>query len=479
MTPTEQLGTDVTGTGASFDSAFDAAFDTSSTAGGDSVSGQQQEAGAEQPSPTSPSPAEAEEVQPVEQQKQPQDGEQPQEQTEEGVTAEGKGYRVGKERFTQFRDAEKAFNEVVKLIPSWLTQGQAPTIQHMRDMRDAASSFRTLQTHYTSGNQQNTSEVLDFLSGTHANNAAAQLQFRQGFARLAEQIPDRLQQIDPQAYAKLQAKFADPDQLRQANPDAFKTVETSVLRSRIDVLYQKALESGNAEDFKNAQWVDHLLTDKYYRSHAEIPRVDPEAQRLKQFAEREKAFNEKTQSFEQQQEQARESTWSQVAANLQASEDSGLSQLTQSALKNAKGAEGLTQETLGAIGSAVAARVREQLKQDWVWSRDREVDLDEMRNGVHTRLKGNQRLADMKPQLDAHIQEFFRVAAPIVRAEVARLVSAKSKQVIAQNGAQTERLQNGQQKRGTAGGGVQTSRPVTNANMTMEQKLDALLAGIK
>ena len=467
LTPTDAAGQ---GTGDSaLDSAFDALANPGSTADAGAVSGEQ-EGEQEQAAEPDDTLAGTEEVQPGQ-----EAGQQPeqQEQPEEGVTPEGKGYRVAKERFENLRASEKAVDALIKM--------GVPTIQHVQALQAASTGFRELQHDLALARPESTAKVLDFLSGSNVQDPAIQASFKAGFVQLAQQIPDRLAQLDPAAYKAMQAKFLGSDGLREGNPEAFGKLEQSIVRAKVDSLYQKALETGQPKDFQDAQWADHMLTGRYYQNLNEVPRADPQAQRLKELETREKAIRDQQATVEQQQQTAREQTWSQISDNITKSEDTGLQQIVNEVLGKAAKAnpQVYDEQVVASLGKAILAEVREELNQDWTFKNDRRIDLSELEQAAHARMKANQRLDDLRPQIDNLRNALLHRASPLIRAAAARYVSAKGKQAVAQNQQQTTRLQASQQKRGAAGGGTQTTRKVTTDGMSMEQKIDAWTAGLK
>lgn len=398
------------------------------------------------------------------------DGTEKPQQVEDGVVTDGKGFRVSKERMEDLQGWRKLGEEVMSI---------APSIHHLRQMRDASSDFRALGIDFQNGaaDDKSMDRFLDFWQGTGSEDPTERAKLQAAFVRMADRIPDRLKQVDPRAYVALQQKMLDTKALREQNPDGYKTVQADVLRSALDVKYLEAVQKGDQKMFEKLQWAEYLLNDgNFYKDMLSVPRPDPLMTERQKLDARSQEIEKRTQTFEQQQQDARVKTWERQKDLIGNAEKVKLDELITEALKPAVGR--YNDEAIQQFKVAIAANVEQQLRNDYTWYRDHEMDLDQLGRDTLERLKNNQKLSDLKPRADEYVNEYARVARAFVQRTAAQVVSAKTSSLVKQSQEKHQRLASSQ-KPGTAGGGTPTARPITSPTQTMEQKLDALLASVR
>jgi hypothetical protein len=447
-------------TAAESNSSLDAAFDAlPSSPAADQSSGTQQDDTGDVP----PIPQGDEQSEPA------AEGQDKPQQVEEGVFSDGKGFRVSKDRMDDFQKWKSMGEQVIAL---------APSLDHIKQYRDNASDFRALDIDFQNGAADDASmdKFLDFWQGSMENDPAKQARLQAAFVKMADRIPDRLRQVNPQAYVALQQKMLDTKALREQNPEGYGKVQGEVVRAALDAKYLEAAQKNDVEMFRQLQWADYHQTGKYYKSMLEVPRPDPLMTEKQTLDLQRSELEKRTQTFEQQQQDGRVKIWEHHKELLGNAERTGMDSLITDALKPALGR--YNEQALEQFKVAIAANVEQQLRADYTWHRDRQIDLDQLGRDTLERLKNGQKLQDLKPRGDEYINEYLRVARPLVQRIAAQVVSAKTSSLVKQSQEKHDRLK-ASQKPGTAGGGTPTARPVTGPNMTMEQKLDALLAPVR
>lgn len=181
------------------------------------------------------------------------------------LTPDGKAYMVPKAELPQFQAAQKFFQQVSQHFA---------TPQEAQSAAMQSADLRIMSNDWASGTEAGIRQVLNhFAGGDHVTNPQMQQRYQQSFSKMADVMPQMLQQINPQAHQAMAEKF---------------------VTSRIDAAYQKAATTGNAEDFKAAQEMDYGFTGKYKTDVSQIqkapdPQVNAAEQRIREFETRQDA----------------------------------------------------------------------------------------------------------------------------------------------------------------------------------------------
>lgn len=178
------------------------------------------------------------------------------------LSADGNFYQVPKGELPQFQNAHK-FHQAVSQIFQTPQEAQSASLQ--------AADHRIMSNDWASGSDESLQRFINHFAGhDHSANPQMQQRFQQSFSRMATMLPETLKQVNPQAYESMGA---------------------AIVTGRIEAAYQKAATTGNAEDFKSAQEMDYGFTGQYKQDLSQVqkqtPQMSAEAQRMKEFESRE------------------------------------------------------------------------------------------------------------------------------------------------------------------------------------------------
>lgn len=171
------------------------------------------------------------------------------------MSADGQSYLMPKGELPRLQNALK-YSEAVGQIFANPMEAQSAAIQ--------ASDMRTLFNDWHFGTPESLRSVMNHLAGSNHTDPAARAAYQRSFTQMAQMAPEMLRQINPGAYSQF---------------------VSSMGKSLTAQMYERAAQTGNQQDFLDAQAMDWALTGQY---KTELPKTDPAAQARTQF-ERERA----------------------------------------------------------------------------------------------------------------------------------------------------------------------------------------------
>lgn len=181
---------------------------------------------------------------------QPSDGPYP-------LSQDGNGYVVPKQDF-QILDGIKQYAEAV--------QNRFPTANDAEIAYNESADYRSILADYSRGEQNGINSILAHFAGVNETDPTMAQQYARSFVNMANQMPEALKQVNPQAYQSFRENIAAQE---------------------INEAYDKAMKSGDPADFVQAQRLDWARTGQY---KTELPKFDAEAAARDEFAKREAAF---------------------------------------------------------------------------------------------------------------------------------------------------------------------------------------------
>lgn len=202
---------------------------------------------------------------------QPQAGESPY-----PLSPDGKAFMVPREALPALQSAQK-FAETVQ---QWFGTPQEAQGAYLQ-----ASDLRTMQNDWVYGQPEAIKSVMAHWAGMNHQDPAIRARFQNSFSQMAQLMPSFLKTTNPQAY---QALIGGPARF-DAN-GAEISPASGLLLSAVEAAYEKAAQTGNPEDLKQAQYLDYGATGKY---KTELPRPDPNQQRMTEFERRSTEFEQR------------------------------------------------------------------------------------------------------------------------------------------------------------------------------------------
>jgi len=179
------------------------------------------------------------------------------------LSPDGKAYMMPKGEYPRVQNALK-YTEAVSQIYATPQEAQSAALQ--------ATDLRQITNDWMYGTDDSIRGVLNHWAGGNHQDPATRAQFQRSFAKMAQMAPQILKQVNPQAHAEF-----------------VSTMGKSVVES----LYDKAAQTGNPQDLLDAQSVDWGMTGNYQK---ELPKKDPAAQAQAQWQQEKQAFEARQQN---------------------------------------------------------------------------------------------------------------------------------------------------------------------------------------
>lgn len=345
---------------------------------------------------------------------------------EEGVRPYGNDYRVTKPRMEKFVAANKFTQEIQRF---------APTVEHAMEHYLKANDWYEMHSDFA-----DPEKVDNWLGYWHKENP-------ESFAQVARSIPDRIKTSSPQVYSELQQKFVS--NLKADNPKLYGDISNRAVQERVDTLYDEwasldpVSQKAAAENARfRAQQADFMLNGSYRN---EVTRIDPVARQRQQeeerFKTRETELTNRQREIDNREEKSRMQYWSNMERNLIKDRSSGISGEIANALKPVE--KSFTQDQLAAFKDRIENVVMQKMKEDFEWSRNRELDFVGIRRATLTALKNGTPL-NLAPNVKAYLDSHVAYAKPII-SEVARaLIGQTTARMVKDNQAVHQRLASGQ-----------------------------------
>ena len=380
--------------GAALGEAYDAASGAESPGGeageGTGESGLPSEGGLESPGGEAPSPLDA---QPAQSEPAQSEGAQPGDsETGWKMSPDGSSYLVPKTEFPRVQNALKFADSVGQIFTS-PAEAQSAAQQ--------AFDLRSMTNDWQYGADNTIQSVLQYWAGAAQTDPGTRAMFQRSFAKMAGMVPGMLKQIDPGGYQNLLQ---------------------STVQAKVESLYEKAAQSGNPQDFQDAQSVEWGLTGRY---RTELPRVDPNAVQLS-------TLQQQQQQFEQRQNAALQ----RDVANFNTT-----------AVEGAKGAQLGTQidkllEKIKPRFSEVAYTdlkagiYREAIDtlraQEW-WGEHRQ-NFDQLIQDFERTWRQGTPGANLQPRVQSYIQDFMGRAGRILPSIAQKRINATTASRVGTNG---------------------------------------------
>lgn len=346
------------------------------------------------------------------------------------LSQDGKFYQVPKGDLQGIMDARN-FSQAVQ---EWF-----PTPQDAQVASIQASTLRQMSNDWVTGEPGSVAQVLQYLSGAFHQDPAMAQRWNQSFQTAVQQMPQMLEQMNPDAFRSFVGASARFDaQGNQLSP------ASGLLTKAVELAYARAAQSGNPEDFKQAQYLDFGVNGSYKN---ELPRVDPQAQQMSQFEQRQRDFN-----MRQEAALKRDSgLFDQTALN--GARDKQLTAAIDALLKPVQGK--YPETTYTAVRAAIEKEALATLQKsaDW-WSEHNQEHYALLKDFGTTWQQGAPGQG-LQPRVQAYISGFMSRANRVLPAIVQKHLGAAT---------QTRtRAANGQFQQGQPAQPAQTATPATPA----------------
>lgn len=266
-------------------------------------------------------------------------------------------------------------------------QNRFPTASDAESAYLVSSDFRAIQSDFLSGDVHH---VLNYFAGKDHSDPTTAAQYRQSFAQMAQKMPDVLKGVDEQAYSKMGDGF---------------------VQQRIDAAYQRATESGDAEDLLAAQRLDWGVSGKY---KTELPKHDP----IKAEQERQDAARKE---FEQRETGLMDRDWKSFNQNtLEGPKWQQFHSEIDKALAPIKAK--YDPIVFDSVKDKIANSVIDKLKNDFEWARTHENERKALEANYRQLWKGQKPADGLKPRIQAYTNDFMArvrrqlpaIAAPLL-----------------------------------------------------------------
>lgn len=309
-------------------------------------------------------------------------------------TADGKAYQIPIDRWNQTNEAAKFAAQL---------QSRFPSVQEAEQAYSAAVDLQQMETDYLYGQNQDAEAVLNHWMGTNCEDQNLRSQYEQAFQRtFGERLPDFLANKSPDLHKSVAIKFAQP---------------------YIDSAYQQAAQTGDADDLFRAQAIDYQLTGKFRTdAAARTEPISPELQAIR---------NERAE-LQQMRNTAIDNDWKSADQTmLSGPKWQKFDESIATALKPAEGK--FSPRVLGAIKNEVRGELLKQMKSDQDWVKAHNAAYSRIASQFRTARAQGGNGAALKPQIDAHIDNFMSRARQILPGLVKDLVADATAKAVADN----------------------------------------------
>lgn len=271
------------------------------------------------------------------------------------------------------------------------TQEWFPSIQDAEVAYKQSSDFGALMQDFTSGGPAETGNVLKFLSGEFASDPQIRQQSQQAFARLAEQMPSVLKNINPEAHSKLAATF---------------------FQAEVEGAYARAAQTGDPKDLLAAQRLDWGKTGRY---KTELPKIDPAKAAADQLAQQQA-------QFEQRQTQALTRDWNSFnKTEVDGPKWQQFGAELDRVLAPVKGK--FTPAIYEAVKENISKQVNDKLQNDFEWARTHGNQRKAIESGYRDAWKTQQPADRLKPSIQAYNNDFMTRVRRYLPAVAAGLIN--------------------------------------------------------
>ncbi len=344
-------------------------------------------------------------------------------QLEEGIKPWGNDYRVTKPRMDTFV-AHKNFAQAIQRF--------APTVEVARQQYHDSNDLLEMRSDFSTPEGLN-----NWMGFWERENPAT-------FAELARQIPDRIQQLNPQVHSELQSKF---------------------VASYWDKQYEQAEAAQDRTKFYEIQKAQYALEGTYRK---DMGKPDPLATQRKQLEARQAEMDKRD-------TQQRDQHWTNTAKSISTDKAKQLQGAISEALKPVEGK--FSKDQLDAFWDRIANVVDRKMKEDFEWSRNHEIGFGAMKRATLDALKSGKRL-ELAPHVKAHVQEYIAYARPIIQETARALIGQATARQVQQNREQHARSQAGQKPGANGnrqpGAGV---KPALPKDMSFDDMFEAVGQG--
>lgn len=331
---------------------------------------------------------------------QPADGEIPEGIDEDEIDlanlekSGSKNVRIDMPRFRNIYQGHKMAQEIRQF---------APSVEAARGHYEAANDLRSMEADLGSGNQQGMDSFLRYWSA---------------------KTPDGMSTLAQRALAMAPAEVRSQ-------------IQQSMIASEIDARYQRALESGDANELYNARQIDFALTGNWRKDEdlARAPKADPLSERERSIAAREQALQDQDRrTAEQSWNNFQQGTFRAMSSNVDKSIDEALGAKVVEAYKEKPA-------LLNALRNEIRNGVFAQLKKDGEWQKELGLNLQQARR-------------QMTPERQQQLIDFYMAKArPLVRSTAKPLIAQATQNLIAQSQARHDQLNKSQNRRDLSGNG--------------------------
>lgn len=259
-------------------------------------------------------------------------------------------------------------------------QAMFPTANDAEIARFQASDYRGIRGDFLNGDENSIGNVLSYFAGQH-------------------------QGLSPEEKQQFQASFSamiprGVDMLKTVNPEAYANVSNGISQSIISDAYAKAAETGSQDDLRIAQSIDWYHTGQY---KTELPKEDPV--QIAALASQ-KAFEAQQADLQKRETAAYDRDFTSFnTTQMDGPKWSALTTEIERTLAPVK--DKYEPAMFKAVQRQVSEDIQANLKADYEWSRDHNIDRNTIVKAYQNAWKNNQSAQFLKPKLQAYQNDFM------------------------------------------------------------------------